>query len=122
MTEENLGAQEEKKDEEVPPETAKKEEQPEPDFLVLSNPTRILKAQEKKIVYQKDQESRYYPVLNSRFSGFLVLRETRSLHEGETEEFYDDEERNLDAPNPDLASDLQIPAAFEFDPAVQNAQ
>jgi hypothetical protein len=30
--------------------------------------------------------------------------------------------RNLDAPNPDLATDFQIPAPFEFDPAVQNAQ
>jgi hypothetical protein len=34
------------------------------------------------------------------------------------DEFYDDEERNLDAPNPDLVSDVKIPAAFEFDPAV----
>jgi hypothetical protein len=57
-------------------------------------------------------------VLNSRFSGFIVLRETRALRDGETEEFYDDEERNLDAPNPDLISDVQIPAAFEFDPAI----
>ncbi len=57
-------------------------------------------------------------MLDSRFSGFIVLRETRSLREGETEEYYDDEERNLDAPNPDMASDLQVPAAFEFDPAV----
>ena len=57
-------------------------------------------------------------MLDSRFSGFIVLRETRSLREGETEEYYDDEERNLDAPNPDIASDLQVPAAFEFDPAV----
>ena len=77
-----------------------------------------MKAQEKKIVYSQDDESRYYPVLNSRFSGFIVLKETRPSREGETEEFYDDEERNLDAPNPDLASDLQSPAAFEFDPAV----
>lgn len=57
-------------------------------------------------------------MLDSRFSGFIVLRETRRLREGETEEYYDDEERNLDAPNPDMVSDLQVPAAFEFDPAV----
>ena len=47
-----------------------------------------------------------------------MLKEVRPLNEGEMDEFYDDEERNLDAPNPDLASDLKIPAAFEFDPAV----
>jgi len=36
----------------------------------------------------------------------------------EEEQFYDDEERDLNAPNPDLVSDLDIPKAFEFDPAV----
>jgi len=51
-----------------------------------------------------------------------VLKETRDLKPDEKDEFYDDEERNLDAPNPDLVSDLQIPAPFEFDPAIQNAQ
>lgn len=61
-------------------------------------------------------------MLASRFAGFVVLRELRAAREEEKEEFYDDEERNLEAPNPDLASDLDIPAAFEFDPAVQNAQ
>ncbi len=59
--------------------------------------------------------------MENRFTGFLVLKETRALREGEVEEFYDDEERNLDAPNPDLVSDIKIPAAFEFDPAIQNA-
>lgn len=56
--------------------------------------------------------------MENRFIGFVVLKETRALREGETEEFYDDEERNLDAPNPDLVSDFKIPAAFEFDPAI----
>jgi len=45
-------------------------------------------------------------VMENRFTGFVVLKETRALREGETEEFYDDEERNLDAPNPDLVSDM----------------
>jgi hypothetical protein len=40
----------------------------------------------------------------------------------EKELYYDDEERDLDAPNPDLVSDLDIPKAFEFDPLIQNAQ
>lgn len=39
----------------------------------------------------------------------------------EPEKFWDDEERDADAPNPDLVSDLDIPAPFEFDPAIQNA-
>jgi hypothetical protein len=61
------------------------------------------------------------PILENRFSGFVILRQTREDAEGETEVFYDDEERDLNAPNPDLQSDLVLPAAFEFDPAVQNA-
>jgi len=36
----------------------------------------------------------------------------------EAEVFYDDEERDADAPNPDLVSDLDIPAPFEFDPEI----
>lgn len=60
--------------------------------------------------------------MENRYTGFVVLKETRALRDDEKEEFYDDEERNLDAPNPDLVSDLQIPAPFEFDPAIQNAQ
>lgn len=67
------------------------------------------------------QDGRYAPLLMNRFSGFVVLKQLKELAEGETEEFYDDEERNLDAPNPDLASDLDIPKPFEFDPAVQDA-
>jgi hypothetical protein len=52
----------------------------------------------------------------------VVLKTTRDLADNERDEFYDDEERNLDAPNPDLPTDFRIPAPFEFDPAVQNAQ
>jgi len=66
-------------------------------------------------------DNRYTPLLQNRFSGFVVLKQTKELGEGETEEFYDDEERNMDAPNPDLASDLEVPKAFEFDPAIQDA-
>lgn len=72
---------------------------------------------------EAQDDTRYQPVIGNRYTGFVVLRETRALREEEVaEEFYDDEERNADAPNPDLVSDLQIPAPFEFDPAVQNAQ
>ncbi len=90
---------------------------PEPAEYELHNPTRVLKAQESKILFN-DRENRYRPVIQDRFSGFIVVQETRPLSEGEREEFYDDEERNLDAPNPDLVSDMKIPAAFEFDPAI----
>lgn len=69
------------------------------------------------MVYDQ-KDGRFAPLLQNRFSGFVVLKQTKDLGEGEKEEYYDDEERNLDAPNPDLASDLQIPKAFEFDPAV----
>lgn len=48
-----------------------------------------------------------------------MVRQTRPAMAGEVELFYDDEERNMDAPNPDLDPDL--PAAFEFDPIVQNS-
>ena len=52
MTEANELDKEEKKEEEADvAKESKKEEVPEPDFLILNNPTRILKAQEKKIVY-----------------------------------------------------------------------
>jgi hypothetical protein len=35
--------------------------------------------------------------------------------------FYDDEERDEDAPNPDLQTDLKLPEPFEFDIEIQNA-
>lgn len=36
----------------------------------------------------------------------------------EPEQYYDDEERDPNAPNPDRQSDLDVPEEFEFDPAV----
>jgi len=78
----------------------KKKEEDEPDFQELKNPSRVLKAQETKIVYS--DEGRYKPVLETRFGGFVILREINAAGEGGAEEFYDDEERDKDAPNPDL--------------------
>ena len=49
------------------------EEVVEPDFQELKNPSRVLKAQEKKIKYKT--EGRWYPVLENRYSGFVVLRD-----------------------------------------------
>ena len=79
----------------------KKEEEVEPDFQELKNPSRVLKDQEKNITYS--DESRYKPVLETRFGGFVILREINPVGpDAEVEEFYDDEERDKDAPNPDL--------------------
>lgn len=78
--------------------------------------------------YLRDETSRYYPILDTRFSGFVVLQDLEptakpdgadgAAAEAEEEQFYDDEERDLSAPNPDLVSDLDIPKPFEFDPAI----
>ena len=45
-------------------------------------------------------ESRYEPILSNRFSGFvLIAPKGGEIINGE--EFYDDEERDMNAPNPD---------------------
>ena len=51
-------------------EEEKKEE--EPTEATLKNPCRVVKQQEESMQYLKDS-SRYYPILDSRFSGFVVL-------------------------------------------------
>ena len=121
------GAKEDKMD--VDEEAKKKEEEekkPEPTEAILKNPSRVVKQQEEHMQYLRDDGHRYYPILDSRFSGFVVLQDVDSGSskpegEQEPEQFYDDEERDLEAPNPDLVSDLDIPKPFEFDPAIQNA-
>ena len=67
-------------DEEAKKEEEKKDE-PEPDFQELRNPSRILKQQETVITYPA--EGRYIPVLDSRFGGFVVLREQNPSEEEE---------------------------------------
>lgn len=49
----------------------------------------------------------------------MILKELNPSDE--PEEYYDDEERDQDAPNPDLQTDLKLPEPFEFDPEIQNA-
>ena len=73
------------------------------------------------IAYKHDASVKYSPVLESRFAGFVVLSDI-GAPSSEQELYYDDEERDLEAPNPDLVSDLDIPKPFEFDPAIQNAR
>ena len=75
----------------------------------------MLQAQEKKINYKHD--ARWYPVLDNRFSGFVVLRDQHPAST-EPELYYDDEERDPSLPNPDRQSDMDLPAEFEFDPAI----
>lgn len=58
----------------------------------------MLKAQEQKIKYKENE--RWYPVLDNRFSGFVMLRDQKPTSE-EPELYYDDEERDPNAPNPD---------------------
>lgn len=48
----------------------------------------------------------------------MILKEINPILQGEVEEFYDDEERDADAPNPDLQTDFKLPAPFEFDPDI----
>lgn len=113
-------------DEEGKKKEEEKKEEEEPTEAVLKNPSRVVKEQEKSMQYLHEDTSRYYPILDTRFSGFVVLKDldpSAKPAEGEAEEeqFYDDEERDLSAPNPDLVSDLDIPKPFEFDPAIQNA-
>lgn len=123
MTNEEGGkkeGEEEKKDAEDKEKAEKelKEAEPEKDFQELKNPTRVVKQQETKISYSND--ARYKPVLETRFGGFVILKEINAPGEGEEEkeEFYDDEERDEDAPNPDLQTDMKLPEAFEFDPEI----
>ena len=54
-------------------------------------------------------------MLESRFGGFVILKEIKPLGADEKEEYYDDEERDKDAPNPDLQTDLKLPDPFEYD-------
>jgi 26S proteasome regulatory subunit N2 len=110
-------ASEEKKDGEEEKKEEEKKDEPEPTFQELKNPSRVVKQQELVIEYPRD--GRYIPVLQSRFGGFVILREANPSDEVEL--FYDDEERDQDAPNPDLQTDLKLPEPFEFDVDVQNA-
>ena len=64
-----------KKEEEKKEEEKKEEEkipEEEPTQQVLKNPSRVVKDQEKKIQFIAD--NKYQPVLDKRFSGFVVLR------------------------------------------------
>ena len=68
----------------------------------------------------KSEGNRWFPVLEYRFSGFVVLRDLQP-ESAEPELYYDDEERDPNAPNPDRLADMDLPKEFEFDPVVQNA-
>jgi 26S proteasome regulatory subunit N2 len=95
----------------------KKEEvknEPEPCFEDKKNPSRVLRDQEKFISFLDDQ--RYKPLLENRHGGFIILEDSRPE---ETEEFYDDEEIDPEAPNPGKEDELVIPESFDFDESLQ---
>lgn len=56
-------------------EEEEKKEADEPTEAILKNPSRVVKEQEKSMQYLKDETSRYYPILDTRFSGFVVLQD-----------------------------------------------
>lgn len=109
------GTEEEKKAAEEAKLKEEEAKKPEPESQILNNPSRIIKDQEKKVEFNK--EARWYPILDSRKSGMVILRDQNPASEVE-ELFYDDEERDPNAPNPDMQCDLELPAEFEFDPVV----
>jgi len=100
--------EEESKKEEAKKEEAKKDE-PEPDEEVLTNPSRVLKPQEKVIEFTS---SRYTPV-SSRKSGILLLRD-HSPHEPEIYVGQPVESQPLSQPR-----SMDLPEEFEFDPIAQ---
>lgn len=84
---------------------------------MLKNPSRVLIQQEKIIRF--DQRNRYVPVLPTRKSGFIILRDQNPGAPGEG--YYDDEEVDPNAPNPqNQAVDFEIPQDFVFDPNAQH--
>lgn len=54
---------------------AEKKNEPEPSFEILTNPARVVPAQEKYIKFL--EESRYVPVKPSPSSGFVLVRDLR---------------------------------------------
>ena len=60
-------------DEEAKKKEGEENKQQDPTEGVLKNPSRVVKQQEEYMQYLRDEKSRYYPILDSRFSGFVVL-------------------------------------------------
>ena len=60
-------------DEEAKKKEGEEKKEEEPTEGVLKNPSRVVKQQEEYMQYLRDEKSRYYPILDSRFSGFVVL-------------------------------------------------
>ena len=60
-------------DEESKKKESEEKKEDEPTEAILKNPSRVVKQQEEFMQYLKDENIRYYPILDSRFSGFVVL-------------------------------------------------
>ena len=95
---------------------AEEKKEPEPDFEVKKNPSRVLLKQENCVKFEIS--NRFQPVVTNRFNGFIVLEDTFPDHD---EDYWDDEEIDPDAPNPGKDDSLEYPEDFEFDPDEQKA-
>ena len=113
IKDETPGTEEEKKD----GEEAGDKSEPEPCYEDRRNPSRVVRDQESYISFLKDH--RYQPILENRRGGYIILKDST---EGEPEEFYDDEEIDVEAPNPGKEDELKIPETFEFNTAIQEGK
>jgi hypothetical protein len=83
-----------------------------------------MRGQERHISYDKTNP-KWQPVLKKRFAGFIMLKSAEGYvpaADEAAEAYYDDEERDENAVNPDLVTDMELPKSFIFDPAVQDAE
>jgi len=83
-----------------------------------------MRGQERHISYDKSENPKWQPVLKKRFAGFIMLQKAEGhvpAAEEEAEAYYDDEERDENAVNPDLVTDMELPKSFIFDAAIQDA-
>jgi len=100
--------EEEEKKMEIEAEAEKKKE--EPNFKILSNPSRVLPKQQDFISYLDD--NRYVPLLKTRKRGIVFIKDTKSE---EPEEYFTGEIPEKVEPH------LVPPEAFEFDESAQSS-
>ena len=67
-----------KKDEEEKKDGEEEKKEEEPTEAILKNPCRVVKQQEESMLYLKEDTSKYYPILDNRFSGFVILQDLES--------------------------------------------
>lgn len=123
------GAEDEPKKEDVEMDTSKEPEEkvPEPTEEVLFNPSRVVPAQEQYIQFFASSEpqplkdggqapSRYEPVIQSRTSGYLIVRDLRPNEPEDMLEFGKPKEAESTQPQASSTSVASAPAAEEEAP------